>query len=263
MGAPNIEALLLMFRISHRLLLHTALLGLASILPARAGQVVFTTAVATYDQGAPFTIASSIDGAWDTVTYTLRGALPVQGITGLRMDVYPFDFNTAWFDFMAATLGHADNGNFVLSEFQAESDPPDINLALHKPVTASGPLWPDFPLANIVDGSTATFTHPQADSGTLGFSYKIDLGASYALTQIKVKNRADGEVPERLTNYRIELYDEANGSPSALNWSAVIRGDGSNSGSGGTDTVLSGADTTPGHHFTGRYIRLINQSNAA
>lgn len=355
-GGPISHTSILMLRIFRVICILSALLALASGPSAHAGQVAFTYAEATYDQGAPYSVASSIDGStgaaggwgidrqqfvpqaaiWKTaapvhganleirmiqnfggrhfinefrlsytidalpalagtwipwipdsllssgttlgvvntdrirsvgspgtVTYTLRGALPAQGITGLRMDVYPFDFNTAPSDSMPATLGHASNGNFVLSEFQAETDPVDINLALHKPATASGPLWPGFQISNIVDGSTATIVHPQADSGTLGFTYEIDLGASYALTRINVKNRADGAVPERLTNYRIELYDEANGVPSALNWSATIRGDGSNSGSGGIDTVLAGADTTPGHGFYGRYIRLINQSNAA
>ncbi len=200
------------------------------------------------------------EGAAAAVTYTLRGAFPVQGITGLRVDVYPFDFNAA--DGMAATIGRAANGNFVLSEFQAETDP-EFNIALNKPVSASAALYGGFPVTNVVDGTTATFTHPLTDAGTLGFTYEVDLGANWSLTRIAIKNRADGCCPERLTNYQVQLYSEDEGGLGDLNWSSTIRGDNSNSGNAGTDTILAAADATPGHSFTGRYIRVINLSNAA
>ena len=194
------------------------------------------------------------------VTCTLRGAFPMQGITGLRVDVYPFDFNAA--DGMAATIGRASNGNFVLSEFQAETDP-DLNIALNKPVSASAALYGGFPVTNVVDGTPATFTHPLTDAGTLGFTYEVDLGATWSLTRVAIKNRADGCCPERLTNYQVQLYGEDEGGLGDLNWSGTIRGDNSNSGNAGTDTIVAAADTTPGHSFTGRYIRVINLSNAA
>ena len=336
------------------LLCAAALSGLLSLRPASAAQVTFTSSTATYDQGAPYVIGSTIDGitsgtgngwgvfglrfaaqaafwkpsaplngtnlevrllqnfgsqhfinefrlsyttdavpslagtwtAWlpatristgttltvlstdhirsegapATVNYTLRGAFPVQGITGLRVDVYPFDFNAA--DAMAATIGRASNGNFVLSEFQAETDP-EINIALNKPASTTAALYGAFVAGNVVDGSTATIAHPLAAAGTLGFTYEVDLQASYSLTRLAIKNRADGCCPERLTNYQIQLYGEDEGGLGNLNWSATIRGDGSNSGNAGIDTVLAGADATPGHSFTGRFIRLINLSNAA
>lgn len=329
----------------------------AALLPSRAAQVAFTRVIATYDQGAPYVIGSTIDGvttgtgggwgifgqrfaaqaafwkpaaplngstlevrliqnfgsehwinefrlSWTTdaepdlsgtwtpwlpatrlssgttltvvstdhirsegapatVTYTLRGGFPVQGITGLRLEVFPFDYNAA--DGLAASLGRAPNGNFVLSEFQAETDP-EINIALNRPITASGALWPGFAVTNVVDGSTGTIAHPLADTGTLGFTYEVDLGATWSLSRIAIRNRADGCCPERLTNYQVQVYGEDSengGELGDLNWSAIIRGDGSNSGNGGTDTVLAAADATPGHTFTGRYLRVINLSNAA
>ena len=341
---------LTMKRLPFPLLCAAALL--AAVPAATAAQVTFTSAIATYDQGAPYVIGSSIDGittgtgggwgifgqrfaaqaafwrpsaplngtnlevrllqnfgsqhwinefrlsyttdavpalagTWTpwlpatrissgttltvvstdhirsegtpaAVTYTLRGSFPVQGITGLRMDVYPFDYNTA--DAVAASLGRASNGNFVLSEFQAETDP-EINIALNRPVTASNALWSGYPVTNVVDGSITTFTHP-LETGTLGFTYEVDLGATYSLTRIAIKNRADGCCPERLTNYQVQVYGEDVGELGDLNWSATIRGDGTNSGNAGTDTILAGADVTPGHSFAGRYIRVINLSNA-
>lgn len=199
-------------------------------------------------------------GAGATATYTLRGPFPVQGITGVRLECYPYDYNSA--DSLAASLGRSSNGNFVLSEFKAEADP-EINVALGKPITASEALWGGLLVTNIVDGSPGTFTHPLANGGTLGFYYEIDLQATYSLDRILVRNRNDGCCPERLTNYQIQLYgDDADGFGD-LNWSAIIHGDGTNSGNGGVDTVLAAADTTPGHHFSGRFLRLINLSNAA
>src|SRR5881397_904053 len=53
------------------------------------------------------------------------------------------------------------------------------NLALNKPVISSGPNWGSFKPAALSDGDPNTFTHPLADSGTLGFYYQIDLGSFY------------------------------------------------------------------------------------
>jgi hypothetical protein len=60
-------------------------------------------------------------GTAATTTYTLRGAFPAQGITGVRLTCYPYDFDTA--DALPAALGRAFNGNFVLREFKATADP--------------------------------------------------------------------------------------------------------------------------------------------
>ena len=70
------------------------------------------------------------------------------------------------------------------------------NLALGKPITASGVLISGYPVTNVVDGNAATFTHPNASSGNAGFYYQIDLGATYTLTSIVFRNRADC-CPER------------------------------------------------------------------
>ncbi|MBP7949976.1 MAG: lamin tail domain-containing protein [Verrucomicrobiales bacterium] len=192
--------------------------------------------------------------------YTLRGDFPMQGITGVRLECFPYDYNTS--DALAASLGRSANGNFVLSEFKAEADP-EINVAQGRPATASAALWSGFPATNIVDGSAGTITHPLASAGTLGFYYEVDLQATYSINRILVRNRNDGCCPERLSNYQIQLYGDDVDGLGDLNWSATIRGDGTNSGVGGVDTVTAAADATPGHVFAGRFLRLINLSNAA
>ena len=60
-------------------------------------------------------------GTAATATYTLRGTFPVQGITGVRLTLHPYDYDTG--DALPASLGRAANGNFVLSEFKATADP--------------------------------------------------------------------------------------------------------------------------------------------
>jgi CotH kinase protein/Lamin Tail Domain/Chitobiase/beta-hexosaminidase C-terminal domain len=342
----------------NRLLAVVASILLASELSA--GPIAFSSAIATYDQGAPYTIASAIDGtlsgsngwgvhgqrftaqtavfrtsatvnatalrmvmfqnlgsghivnefrlsvttdavpavagswtvlaptsfisststltavgdrirtgaaAGGTAAYTITAPAPFAGITGIRLEVYPFD----WGGGFGATIGRATaNGNFVLSEFQAESDPA-VNIALNKPVISSGSLWGTFPVTNIVDGNAGSFTHPLDGANTLGFFYEVNLGDDFALTEIRLRNRADGCCPERLTHYEVQLYDaDTDGEgPGALLWNGVIRPPVlnppnpptyTNSGVAGIDTVTAASGSGV---FRARYMRVVNLSNAA
>ncbi len=137
------------------------------------------------------------------------------------------------------------------------------NVAQGKPITSSAATWGGLPVTNAVDGNVGTLTHPLASSGTLGFYYQVDLGAEYAPHHISVTNRSDGCCPERLTNYQVTLYADASGAPGALLWQATIRGDGTNSGVGGSDTIYANTSLNPAHQFRGRFVRVTNLSNAA
>ena len=136
------------------------------------------------------------------------------------------------------------------------------NVAQGKAATASGTLIAGYPITNVNDGSVSTFTHPLEGTATTGFFYQIDLGQEYALHHLGVVNRSDGCCPERLTNYQLTLYADGGGVPGAVLWQATVRGDGSNSGIGGTDTVYASASTNPAHQFRGRFVRLTNLSGA-
>jgi hypothetical protein len=135
------------------------------------------------------------------------------------------------------------------------------NLALNKPVISSGPNWGSFKPAALSDGDPNSFTHPLADSGTLGFYYQIDLGRSYRFDRIVLRNRNDGCCPERLSKVRIEIYADGGDVPGPLTWNANVRADGSNSGVGGTDTIT--AANNPGSTFAGRFVRVVNASDAS
>ncbi len=140
---------------------------------------------------------------------------------------------------------------------QAELPP---NLAFGQPVISSGPNWGSFKPGSLTDGDPNTFTHPEAASGTRGFYYQVDLGRFFRLDRIVLRNRADGCCPERLSNFRVELYADSGGEPGALNWGADLRTDSSNSGTAGIDTITAASD--PAGAFAGRFIRIVNISDA-
>src|SRR4051812_16396580 len=73
------------------------------------------------------------------------------------------------------------------------------NLARGVAVDASGPTWSGLVPASLTDGDPGTFVHPLASSGTLGFYFEIDLGRTFKLDRIVLRNRNDGCCPERLT----------------------------------------------------------------
>ncbi|PYK96037.1 MAG: hypothetical protein DME19_21020, partial [Verrucomicrobia bacterium] len=139
-------------------------------------------------------------------------------------------------------------------------EPPQPNLALGKPVASSAATWGNLVPAALTDGDPNTFSHPLASSGTLDYYFEVDLGASYQLDRILLRNRADGCCPERLTNYRVEIYADNGGEAGVLDWSATLRADGSNCGVAGVDTITR--TNNPGGAFAGRFIRIANHSGA-
>lgn len=136
----------------------------------------------------------------------------------------------------------------------------DLNLALGKEVSASGEVWSGQIPEHLTDGDYTNQTHPVATTGTLGFTYEIDLELEQHLDRIVISNRL-GCCPERLSNYRVELRADNNGAVGAVRWRADIRVDGSNSGDGGKDVLRANLDPTG--TFEGRFLRIINISNAA
>jgi hypothetical protein len=105
--------------------------------------------------------------------------------------------------------------------------------------------------AALTDGDPNTFAYPLASSGPLEFYFEVDWGGPYLLDRILLRNRADGCCPERLTNYRVEIYADNGGDAGVLNWSATMRAAGSNCGVAGVDTI-TGANN-PGGTFAGRF----------
>lgn len=131
-----------------------------------------------------------------------------------------------------------------------------VNLARNQPAISSGANWGGLTPAALTDGDPNTFVYPAEAAGTTGFFYQVDLGGTFRIDRILLRNRADGCCPERLSNYRVEIHAAGDDDTGGLVWSAARRTDGSNSGSGGVDTIdftqlLAGPQA-------GRYVRVVN-----
>ena len=197
-------------------------------------------------------------GSAASTAFEVVANAPFSGITAFRLEVFPYDWDEA--DSLPASLGRSTDGNFTLTEFQVTGEPL-VNIALGKPVTASAATWGGLVASSLTDGDPNTFAHPLASSGTLNYYFQIDLQRVYRLDRILLRNRADGCCPERLSDYRVQIYSDNGGTPGAVNWSADFRTDGSYSGVAGVDTIT--AANNPAGTFAGRFVRIVNLSNAA
>lgn len=181
-------------------------------------------------------------------TYSISASTPFGNITGFRLEI----LNTGPTGGVGTST--VQNGNIVLNEFTvddstaiATADFIGDNIALNKPVATSGPLNGIQVASAINDGDTTTIAHPQI-SGTLGFTYTIDLLGGYEVNQIDLLNR-DNCCPERLSNYRVSVLDAMMSEVFGMD----IRTDGTNSGLSGVDTVNPGG-------VIGNFVQITNLS---
>lgn len=151
---------------------------------------------------------------------------------------------------------------FQFSEFRAIALLPAqaVNVAPLGIITASGPIYGGQAVTAIIDGNPLTYAHPLADTGgTLGYTFTVNLLEPYAFDRLELLNRSNC-CPERLSNVRVTLHNnDGTGVPGPAVWTAIVRGDGTNSGMGGTDTLTAALD--PAGTFAGQFIRVENLSN--
>src|SRR5436309_3154179 len=82
-----------------------------------------------------------------------------------------------------------------------------VNVALDAPAYVNGPIYGSDSVARLTDG----VRNRQIHSDTMppaAFAYWIDLGSSYAITNIKIWPRQDGCCPERFSKVRVSLHDD-------------------------------------------------------
>ena len=146
-------------------------------------------------------------------------------------------------------------GDAVIEAFGGELDEAWI-AAIARKTAAQGrqPAW-----INLEYLTAETFAHPNLPSGTLGFYFEIDLGATQGLERIILIGRGDGCCIERLSRYQVEMRADNGGQAGAVNWVGIMRADGSYPVAGGSDTVVA-ADGTGS--FAGRFLRIVNVSQA-
>lgn len=192
-----------------------------------------------------------------SVILAMRANAPLKGITGFRLEFIPTD---GVHPSGQPVIGRSQGGNCVLNEFQVELDPlRTSNIALGRPVDASGPTYPGLPPLYLTDGFAATFSHPAEGRPAGNFHFDIDLGASTPLDHLVISGRLDGKSPERLSRFEIQtLDDDGHGEPGAILWRAPLHQDGSYPPLGSREIIR--ARDGSGARFAGRFIRILNSA---
>ncbi len=188
-------------------------------------------------------------------TYQLRSAAPFNGITGFRLEVLPFDYAPT--DSLEASIGRADNGNFVVSEFIVRDSTVGLlqNVAEGRPAIESTDGYGLNALAGVdgvIGGGNITHTN---DPDFAPF-WEVDLEQSRMIDSILVYNR-DNCCPERLYNITVEVRNAAD---TVLFTSPVFNP----VAAGGTPTDPGQLLTVdlPGAGLAGNKVRVVKDANA-
>jgi hypothetical protein len=142
-----------------------------------------------------------------------------------------------------------------MTELQVYAEVPanEQNRALNALVSVQGALFPGLEGRNLVDGARGTIAHA-AESPATGYGYTINLGGEVRLSSLVIYPRQDGCCSDRLSNYRVSLHKNSAGAPGPAVWSANLRTDGSNPGSGWGMREEITADLDPAGTFEAQYI---------
>jgi hypothetical protein len=139
-----------------------------------------------------------------------------------------------------------------------------VNYALNAPAETNGSLWnADWQAMTILtDGNVGSMLHGDGAGGVTGLSeepgfyYQLDLGQQIDMAQINVWPRQDGCCPDRLTNYRVSVHEDDNGTIGQEVWSADYRTDFSVPEAGPTDPDMVMASDDSDGTFQGQWVRV-------
>jgi signal transduction histidine kinase len=201
----------------------------------------------------------SMSEGLDQTVLTVRAPAALTGVTGFRLRFIPVDASHISGQ---RVIGRSRNGNCVINEFQIQADPlRSSNVALGRPVRASGPVYEGLYPHFLTDGFAASFSHPADWHPARDFHYEVDLGSTRALDYIVLRSRLDQTAPERLGDYELQvLDDDGTGQPGEIRWRARMRQDGSHVPPGGRDIIQ--AEDGTGVGFSGRFVRILNPIDA-
>jgi hypothetical protein len=129
-----------------------------------------------------------------------------------------------------------------------------VNVALDAPVFVNGPLYVNRFPALLVDGDRSGIGNLLIHGATglpAGYAYWLNLGADYAISEIKIYPRQDGCCPERLSNFRVSVHENSFDDTIDFEvWGADLFTDGTNPGST-AGSVLSCPPKLSLRHLTG------------
>ncbi|MGV3772132.1 MAG: discoidin domain-containing protein, partial [Verrucomicrobiales bacterium] len=121
---------------------------------------------------------------------------------------------------------------FALLASAAGSRAAIINVAKEGTAYSSAALYANWSPSNINDGDNSNLAH--ADTFVPdGFAYTLDLGMDRAITSIRILPRQTECCGDRLTNFRVSLYEGTEfGELGTEIWGTNLFTDGTNPGSG-------------------------------
>lgn len=190
--------------------------------------------------------------------YRVEVVLPGGRATGFRLDAFPVIVDPS----LPPALAWNDPWDFVLTEFRVtELQRRTTNIALHRPVTASHPLFRNHDgnamrAESLTDGLPSTIAHPDQDDLGEAFHFQIDLGRVADLDHIGLRNRGDVET-NRMSRMRVVLYKDPPDDGGAPVWEGMLRADGSHAAPGQVDFLRAASGQG---EFQGRYIRISSDS---
>jgi signal transduction histidine kinase len=137
------------------------------------------------------------------------------------------------------------------------AEPVTTNVALGAKVTSSHPVASTLEAQFLTDGVTYTLVHPEAGDLGADFWYEIDLGQSYPLDHISLRQRNDRWDNDRFSRVFVDLYELPPSDGKAPVWSALVREDGSYPQPSEVETLKAGSGKG---FFKGRYLRISSDS---
>lgn len=144
-------------------------------------------------------------------------------------------------------------------EILADVPASEVNRAVGAAVTSNRPLWENRNPQLLADGNRSgrgtNLAHGLAEIEP-GFAYEFNLGSEVDISRIVIVPRQDACCPERLTNYRVSVHPDDEGSPGDAVWSTDLHTDFSFiSTEPGSREVIEGS-LNPSGTFKGQWIRI-------
>jgi signal transduction histidine kinase len=168
----------------------------------------------------------------------IEGVLPEDRVTGIRLETWP------------------SQGTAILTEFKLLRLPTGTtNIALGRPVTASGPLPQRQYAECLTDGLVGSYAHPANPGLAEGFYFQVDLGRTHELDHISLRSPAQSGRVKQFTPLQLQLFDEEPAPDTAPLWMGHTRDTGTVLESGAVSVVRS-ADGDG--KFRGRYLRILS-----
>jgi signal transduction histidine kinase len=192
--------------------------------------------------------------AFGKATYRVVVRTPFRHTTALRLEAFPVCRAE---DRPKPRMAWSADGDFVFTEFRAEVAPGSTNVALGARVRTSHPVENALTAEALTDGVPYSLVHPRDGSLGAAFFYEIDLGGSYSLDHLALRQRNDTWDINRFSRVLVEIY-EREPAPGVLPlWKAIDRADGTHPDAAEVD-VLRAADGQG--EFRGRYLRISSDS---